>query len=67
MNELKTRNKKATEIKKRQKKYFSSLIRSFILYIYIYICIYIYLYNNTCSFCIFIGRELCAIKVHSHG
>ena len=26
-----------------------------------------YLYNNTCSFCIFIGRELCVIKVHTHG
>ena len=25
------------------------------------------LYNNTCSFCIFIGRELCVIKVHTHG
>ena len=25
------------------------------------------LYNNTCSFCIFIGRELCFIKVHTHG
>ena len=24
------------------------------------------LYNNTCSFCIFIGRELCVIKVHTH-
>ena len=24
-------------------------------------------YNNTCSFCIFIGRELCVIKVHTHG
>ena len=23
--------------------------------------------NNTCSFCIFIGRELCVIKVHTHG
>ena len=27
---------------------------------------YIILYNNTCSFCIFIGRELCVIKVHTH-
>ena len=26
-----------------------------------------YLYNNTCSFCIFIGCELCVIKVHTHG
>ena len=26
---------------------------------------YIHLYNNTCSFCIFIGRELCVIKVHT--
>ena len=25
------------------------------------------LYNNTCSFCIFVGRELCVIKVHTHG
>ena len=25
------------------------------------------LYNNTCSFFIFIGRELCVIKVHTHG
>ena len=25
------------------------------------------LYNNTCSLCIFIGRELCVIKVHTHG
>ena len=25
------------------------------------------LYNNTCSFCIFIGRELCVIKVYTHG
>ena len=25
------------------------------------------LYNNRCSFCIFIGRELCVIKVHTHG
>ena len=25
------------------------------------------LYNNTCSFCIFIGRELCVIKVHTRG
>ena len=25
------------------------------------------LYNNTCSFCIFIGRELCVIKVHTYG
>ena len=25
------------------------------------------LYNNTCSSCIFIGRELCVIKVHTHG
>ena len=23
------------------------------------------LYNYTCSFCIFIGRELCVIKVHA--
>ena len=29
--------------------------------------IYLSLYNNTCSFCIFIGRELCVIKVHTHG
>ena len=28
---------------------------------------YAVLYNNTCSFCIFIGRELCVIKVHTHG
>ena len=28
---------------------------------------YCILYNNTCSFCIFIGRELCVIKVHTHG
>ena len=28
---------------------------------------YVHLYNNTCSFCIFIGRELCVIKVHTHG
>ena len=28
---------------------------------------YITLYNNTCSFCIFIGRELCFITVHTHG
>ena len=28
---------------------------------------YLPLYNNTCSFCIFIGRELCVIKVHTHG
>ena len=28
---------------------------------------YIFLYNNTCSFCIFMGRELCVIKVHTHG
>ena len=28
---------------------------------------YLSLYNNTCSFCIFIGRELCVIKVHTHG
>ena len=28
---------------------------------------YTILYNNTCSFCIFIGRELCVIKVHTHG
>ena len=27
----------------------------------------LYLYNNACSFCIFIGRELCVIKVHTHG
>ena len=27
----------------------------------------VYSYNNTCSFCIFIGRELCVIKVHTHG
>ena len=27
---------------------------------------YIILYNNTCLFCIFIGRELCVIKVHTH-
>ena len=26
-----------------------------------------YYHNNTCSFCIFIGRELCVIKVHTHG
>ena len=25
------------------------------------------IYFNTCSFCIFIGRELCVIKVHTHG
>ena len=25
------------------------------------------LYNNTCSFYIFIGLELCVIKVHTHG
>ena len=25
------------------------------------------LYNNTCSLCIFIGRELCVIEVHTHG
>ena len=25
------------------------------------------LYNNTCSLCTFIGRELCVIKVHTHG
>ena len=25
------------------------------------------LYNNTCSFCIFIDREVCVIKVHTHG
>ena len=25
------------------------------------------LFYNTCSFCIFIGRELCVIKVHTHG
>ena len=24
-------------------------------------------YNITCSFCIFIGRGLCVIKVHTHG
>ena len=24
------------------------------------------LYNNTCSFCIFICRELCVIRVHTH-
>ena len=29
--------------------------------------IYQKLYNITCSFCIFIGRELCVIKVHTHG
>ena len=34
---------------------------------YILIICYIHLYNNTCSFCIFIGRELCVIKVHTHG
>ena len=28
---------------------------------------YYSLYNNTRSFCIFIGRELCVIKVHTHG
>ena len=28
---------------------------------------YCALYNNTCSSCIFIGRELCVIKVHTHG
>ena len=32
-----------------------------------YIYYYYYLYDNTCSFCIFIGRELCVIKVHTHG
>ena len=31
------------------------------------ILIYRLLYNNACSFCIFIGRELCVIKVHTHG
>ena len=29
--------------------------------------LYSVLCNNTCSFCIFIGRELCVIKVHTHG
>ena len=33
----------------------------------IWVIIYVSLYNNTCSFCIFIGRELCVIKVHTHG
>ena len=28
---------------------------------------YFSLYNNTCPFCIFIGRGLCVIKVHTHG
>ena len=28
---------------------------------------YFNLYNNTCSFRIFIGRELCVIKVHTLG
>ena len=31
------------------------------------ILIYRLLYNNACSFCIFIGRELCVIQVHTHG
>ena len=31
------------------------------------VVMYLQLYNNTCSFCIFIGRELCVIKVHTHG
>ena len=31
------------------------------------LAIYRALYNNTCSLCIFIGRELCVIKVHTHG
>ena len=33
-------------------------------------CLYLEKYDtrlyNTCSFCIFIGRELCVIKVHTH-
>ena len=37
------------------------------LYQIINVVRYIILYNNTCSSCIFIGRELCVIKVHTHG
>ena len=34
---------------------------------HVHIDVYWSLYNNTCSFCIFIGCELCVIKVHTHG
>ena len=37
------------------------------LYQIINVVRYIILYNNTCSSCIFISRELCVIKVHTHG
>ena len=37
-----------------------------IIVIGISVCNTIYI-NNACSFCIFIGRELCVINLHTHG
>ena len=47
--------------------YFLHLIHLHISLYKWYKKIYNVLYNNTCSFCIFIGRELCVIKIHTHG
>ena len=56
---------------KKDEKRFTSILCLYLQLLYtsvnLYSCIYVFIHNNTCSFCIFIGRKLCVIDVHMHG